>query len=169
MRTANLTRQDQESLLSRLEEMPAFLEAALRGLSPEAAAVRGPENTFSPVEQCWHLADLEREGFGARIRRLLAEDDPALPDFDGERAAQQRRYRSLALEDGARALREARAENLAALRRVSGAGWTRTGTQDGVGRVALRDVPAMMVEHDASHRREIEAWLRAFAATPGSR
>jgi hypothetical protein len=29
-----------------------------------------------------------------------------------------------------------------------------------VGRVALKDVPALAAAHDASHRGEIEAWLR---------
>ena len=51
-----------------------------------------------------------------RIRRLLTEVEPALPDFDGERVAQERNYKSLSLADGLEAFRRARAENLAALR-----------------------------------------------------
>lgn len=37
------------------------------------------------------MADLEREGFGARLQRLLGEVDPFLPDFDGDRAAREMR------------------------------------------------------------------------------
>jgi hypothetical protein len=47
------------------------------------------------------------------------------------------------------------------LRAVGPDQWTRAGTQEGVGRVALCDLPHMMAEHDASHRAEIEAWARA--------
>jgi len=151
---------ERDELLARLEEMPGFLEAAFAGLSAADAVRPGPNGTFSPVEQCWHLADLEREGFGARIERLLTEDNPFLPDFDGDRIARERSYRSRTLAAGLHAFRDARAENLARLRSVAEAGWTRSGTQEGVGRIALRDVPALALAHDASHRSEIEAWLR---------
>jgi hypothetical protein len=150
---------EREGLLSRLEEMPAFLEAAFGALSAADAVRPGPNGTFSPVEQCWHLADLEREGFGARIDRLLTEDDPFLPDFDGDRVARDRDYRSRALAAGLRAFRDARAENVAKLRAPADVQWDRSRRQEGVGRVALRDVPALAAAHDAAHRGEIEAWL----------
>jgi hypothetical protein len=153
-----------ERLLARLEEMPGFLEAALGALSSAEAVVPGPDGTFSPVEQCWHLADLEREGYAARIGRLLSEDDPYLPDFDGDRVARERRYRTLSLAEGLHAFRKARAETLSKLRSIRNGEWERAGRQEGVGRVALCDLPAMIAEHDASHRGEIEAWLRGRGA-----
>src|SRR6185369_4629976 len=110
-------------------------------------------------EQCWHLADLEREGFGERLRRLREEDRPVLTDWDGERAAVERAYRQRTCADGVAAFAAARRANLALIASIRAEEWERTGTQDGVGPVALCDLPAMMAEHDASHRREIEAWL----------
>ena len=100
--------------------MPDILDEAFGGLSAAEARIAGTDG-FSPVEQCWHLADLEREGYGVRIRRLLTEDEPALPDFDGERVARERDYKSLSLTEGLAAFRRARAENLAALRGLSDA------------------------------------------------
>jgi DinB superfamily len=137
-----------------------LLEAAFGSLSPTAAVVPGVDGTFSPVEQCWHLADLEREGYGERIRRLLKEDDPFLPDFDGERVARDRRYKTLSLAEGLRTFRAARARTLSMLRTVRDGDWERSGRQEGVGRIALSDLPPMIAGHDASHRREIEAWVR---------
>ncbi len=160
---------ERESLLSELTRMPDFLEATFAGLQPADTAARGPGNAFSPVEQCWHLADLEREGFGVRLNRLLTEDDPKLADFDGERVAKERNYRSLSLADGIAAFRKARSENVLAFRRVSTEAWARSGTQVGVGRMALCDLPSMMAEHDAAHRGEIEAWVRAFEERPNPR
>lgn len=159
MRYMLLTRADQETLLQQLGAMPNVLDAAFGGLSATDARIEGADG-FSPVEQCWHLADLERDGYGVRIRRLLTEDEPVLPDFDGERVARERDYKSLSISEGLAAFRLARAENLTALRRVSDDEWERRGTQDGVGRVGLCDVPAMMAEHDAAHRKEIETWVR---------
>jgi hypothetical protein len=153
----------QHTLLEQLSAMPAFLDAAFGRLSDDDARVAGADGA-SPVEQCWHLADLERDGYAARIRRLLNEVEPALPDFDGKRVAHERHYKSLSLEEGIAAFRRARAENLAALRALSASDWERRGTQEGVGRVGLCDIPLMMAEHDAAHRAEIEEWKQGQRA-----
>ena len=157
MRYMLLSPVDRRTLLEQLSAMPAFLDEAFGGVSEDARA-EGADG-FSPVEQCWHLADLERDGYAVRIRRLLNEVEPALPDFDGERVAHERHYKSLSLEDGLEAFRRARAENLAALRALSASEWERRGTQEGVGRVGLCDIPLMMAEHDAAHRAEIDQWM----------
>jgi len=160
MRYLKLPRLEREALWEKLEAMPGFLAERLGGLSRDDAALPGPDGTFSPVEQCWHLADLEREGYGLRIRRLLTEADPVLPDFDGARLAEERRYRTRSLEGGIDAFREARTANLAMLHALTAEEWSHRGTQEGVGPVALCDIPLMMAEHDAGHRSEIEAWGR---------
>lgn len=161
MKYLRLGRDERKAVMDGLEAMPGFLARRFGSLSADEAARPGPDGGFSPVEQCWHLADLEREGFAARIRRLLDEAEPFLPDFDGTRIARERQYRSRSLEEGLAAFRSGRAANLALLRTVSAEQWLRGGTQEGVGPVALCDLPQMMAEHDASHRAEIEAWARA--------
>jgi hypothetical protein len=160
MRYLMLGREERESLLSSLREMPDWLGGVVAGLSAADQVIRPSAGGFAPVEQCWHLADLEREGFRTRIGRLLAEQDPELPDFDGTRIAEERGYRSLSLAEGLRAFREARAETLALIRSIEGETWKRAGRQEGVGAVMLCDLPSMMAQHDAAHRGEIEAWLR---------
>jgi len=159
MRFMNLRREDRESLLASLHEMPAWLGRTFGSLSAADAARRSSDGMFAPVEQCWHLADLEREGFAERLRRLRDEDRPVLADWDGERAAIERAYRERTCADGIAAFAAARRANLALIASIRAEEWERAGTQNGVGPVALCDLPAMMAEHDASHRREIEAWL----------
>ncbi len=161
MRYSMLNTFEQDRLLSDLQAMPAFLEASFGAMSPSEAVTPGPNDTFAPVEHCWHLADLEREGYAARIRRLREEADPWLPDFDGATIARERDYRSRSLAAGIAAFRAARLENLSALRTLTPEDWMRPGTQEGVGGIRLCDIPAMMAEHDASHRQEIQAWLEA--------
>jgi hypothetical protein len=147
-----------EALLETLEQMPQYLEQQFCSLTAERLRQRGADGSFSPVEQVWHLADLEREGFGLRIDRLLSESEPQLPDFDGAAIAATRRYRSLSLTAGLAAFRQARQRNLAMLRTLAADAWTRSGQQQGVGRVSLCDLPGFMSQHDAAHRGEISAW-----------
>ena len=161
MKYMRLGRAERTALVAGLEAMPDFLTKRFASLSADEAARPGPGDAFSPVEQCWHLADLEREGYAVRITRLLTEHEPALPDFDGTRIARERNYKSLSMSEGIAAFREARAANVAALRRLSEREWERRGTQEGVGSIGLCDVPAMMAEHDEAHRKEIDAWVRA--------
>ena len=151
---------EREELLASLDEMPEFLQSTFARLSAERILTRGPEETFSPVEQVWHLADLEREGFGRRIRRLLTECEPHLPDFDGERVAAERNYRGLSLNEGLRAFAEARQKNIELLRTIETERWFLSGTQEGIGKVSLCDIPGFMLQHDTAHRIEIEEWKR---------
>jgi hypothetical protein len=155
---------DPGKLLDELAGMPAWLAEAAAQVG-EARWLLAPVGGFCMVEQAWHLADLEREGYGERIRRLVAEQDPSLPDFDGARVAAERDYRARSLAEGLAAFAAARAENLARLRALDPAAWDRAGRQEGVGRITLRDVPRMMREHDESHRAEVAA-LVAGAAPP---
>jgi hypothetical protein len=153
-----------DATLLALEAMPAFLEQA--ALTLEGRPTRGPAGGgFSIVEHAWHLADLEREGFGVRLRRLLTEEDPALPDFDGARLARERSYAARPLGGGVGAFATARAANLAVLRSVPDEAWAWAGRQAGVGLVTLGDISRLMREHDDAHRAEIGA-LIASVATP---
>ena len=149
-----------------LVRMPEELARVLHALSSATARERRAGLAFSAVEQVWHLADLEHEGFGRRIERLLHEDRPLLPDFDGDAIAAERDYRRRSLRDGLAAFAAARATNLAHLDRVREGEWDRSGIQEGVGPVVLADLPVLMSEHDAAHRAEIERWLAAGAGSP---
>ena len=150
-----MNRREFETLLLTLESTAALLARAADSLGPCEARRRPSERAFSFVENVWHLADLEREGYGERIRRILSEENPALANFDGDRLARERAYQERDLERGLALFARARAQNLEALRRLGPADWKRSGSQEGVGRVALSDIPRMMAEHDRSHGADI--------------
>jgi DinB superfamily len=167
MRYLMLDRPEREALLERLTAMPEWVEEVFGRLPAERAARKAKDGGFAPVEQCWHLADLEREAFAERLRRLRDEDEPLLADFDGDRMAAERRYLGLTASEAIAAFAAARARNVALLREVRPEEWNRSGQQEGVGPVMLCDLPVMMAEHDRAHRAEIEAWIASDAAGAG--
>jgi DinB superfamily len=163
MKFLKLDKLEREAIYRELESMPDFLADTFGGLTSAEAATTLSADALSPVEQCWHLADLEREGYAVRIRRLLEDSHPWLEDFDGARIARERQYKQKSLADGIEAFRQARLSNLALIQALKPDDWRRQGEQEGVGPVMLCDIPAMMAGHDTAHRKEIADWLRARA------
>ena len=154
-----MNRRNLETLLLTLESTPALVAKAAAQLNASQVRQAPPGGGFSLLEHVWHLADLEREGYGVRIRRILSEVEPPLSDFEGERMARERCYARRDLAEGLAAFTAARSRNIDKLREVGNADWKRRGVQYGVGSVALEDIPRMMAEHDRGHTTEIAALL----------
>ena len=159
-----MNRREFETLLLTLESTPALLARAAAALPRSEVRCRPAQRSFSFVENVWHLADLEREGFGLRIQRILTEENPALANFDGDLLARERAYQERDVERGLALFARARAQNLETLRQLRPADWKRRGSQEGIGRVALSDIPRMMAEHDRSHGADI---AHILATVPG--
>jgi hypothetical protein len=140
-------------ILETLSRTPALIERVVAQV-PDAL-VRVRSGSFALVEHAWHLADLERDGFGERIRRILTEDNPFLADFDGEGVAREREYLKLELPSALAEFATARLETLRLLRSVPAGQWTRRGEQEGVGIVTLADMPRRILDHDFAHLNEI--------------
>ena len=167
-----MNRRELETLFLTLESTPALLARAAAEVPEDGVRQRGTAGGFSLVEHVWHLADLEREAYGVRIRRLLTEDEPVLSNFEGDRVARERMYLRRDLAEGLLAFTSARTRNLQLHREVSAEDWKRAGRQEGIGRIELSDVPRMMTEHDRAHGVEIAelvAELRDRIVPPASR
>jgi hypothetical protein len=149
-----------------LRQMPDVVVQAARTLPGSVVSDRPPDGGYAMIEHVWHLADLETEAYEVRIRRILEENEPELPTFDGDEVAAKRMYRALRLRDGIKKFADARARNLASLAAVEAEAWDRAGIQEGVGRITLRDLPRLMHEHDQTHRAEIAALLEHLANGP---
>lgn len=158
-----MNRRELETLLLTLESTPLLIARAAAGISSAAARRRPVSGVFSFVENVWHLADLEREGFGVRIRRILSEEEPTLSNFDGERIARERGYQSRDVAEGIDAFARARRRNVEALRSIAPGDWKRRAFQDEVGPLLLEDVPRRMAEHDRSHTAEVAALLEELS------
>ena len=143
-------------MFDALRAFPHRLRELLATAPPERLRTRAKDGGFAFIEHAWHLADLEVEGYGVRIRRILEEDEPELADFRGDAIAEERKYLELELEPALRRFAEARAANVAMLESARDRA-ERGGMQEGVGRVTLARVAEMMAEHDAGHAAELHA------------
>jgi hypothetical protein len=127
---------------------------------------RPAPDEWSLTEVSCHLRDVEREVHQARFRALLAEDTPFLPGVVSDAWAAEREYRA---QEGPAALAEflaARAQTLALLRGLDEAAWTRQGRHAFFGLTTMHELLHLVVKHDDTHWRQIEALLQSapFAA-----
>jgi GNAT superfamily N-acetyltransferase len=143
------------ALIDTLAKTPDLVAELTLGLSSNDLRWRPEDDSFSFVEQACHLRDLEVEGYGVRIRRLLAEDGPALEDFDGARIAAERDYAAQGFAEALAAFRAARHENMDAVRTLENRSFGRQGTFDGARPITLHGVLEMMREHDEDHIRQL--------------
>ncbi len=147
--------------IERLATMPAFLSAAVEAVDPGELVFRPGKDGFSLTEQACHLRDLEREGYLVRVTRMLAESAPALAGFDGTAVAKARDYLSQDAHAAAREFATARRELIALLAPLGDSQLAREAVFGGE-RITLADLVAMVIDHDRSHREEIEELLDAM-------
>jgi hypothetical protein len=146
--------------MHNLATFPTDVRRWMESVPAELLTKRPAAGGLALVENAWHLADLEAEGYGVRLRRLLSEISPTLPDFQGDVIAKERDYVNLPLAPALERFARARAENLALIENATEQQRQRTGEQEGVGTVNLERVVAMMAEHDEGHAEEIAALRR---------
>lgn len=142
-------------LLQFLDGTPAQISELIDGLSDSELRWQDSESEFSAVASICHLRDLEVQGYATRIKRILDESDPALPDFDGARVAAESNYNQEQLDAAFPAFLLTRKQNVQKLRSLTEEQLRRTGTLEGVGRITLTRLAQMMREHDEGHLEDL--------------
>jgi DinB superfamily len=158
--------QDEERrpLLETLTATPGQLKSALQGVPKKLLLWRPAPGKWSILEIVCHMRDMERDAYLARYRRILAEDEPPLPDVDGDVIALQRDYRSQKLSAVLKEWRAARKEVLRLLKGVKGTAWQRGGVHETAGRLSMEDfLRRHAVGNDEAHLGQIAATKRRFA------
>jgi uncharacterized damage-inducible protein DinB len=158
--------EDRERRLHRdtLRTTPARLKAALRGV-PKAVWLWTPApGKWSILEIACHLRDMERDAYLARYRRLLTEDEPTLPDVDGDVYALERDYRAQKPGEVLREWTRLRRESLRLLAGVKAAQWSRRGRHETAGPLTVAHLLRRhAVGNDEAHLGQIEAIKRRHA------
>ena len=157
-----LSAEEFEAAIQFLGSTPVWLESHLRGLTDSQLRLKpGPEpDAFSFAEHVHHLRDIEIEGYSQRLRRILAEESPSLPDIDGTRLAIDRVYNRQPVAPALMEFTAARRKNVVLLRQLSPEQLTREAGLEGTGRVTLARLVRMWREHDVVHRAELQELLK---------
>ena len=146
-----MTRSDLENAAQKLADFPTALRGMLAGLPEEVVRRKRSMTEFSILENVCHLRDIERDGYSVRLRRLLEEAQPFLPDLDGSRLAQERDYNSQAIQNALETFANERMANVALIRALRPEQLSRTGHLETVGPVSVEQLLRRMQEHDREH------------------
>ena len=84
--------------MKTLRATPVVLRALVKGVDEARLRRRPAPGQRGIIEVVGHLADTEERAL-ARVRRMLAEQDPELEPFGQEALAEERRYLDLMLEE----------------------------------------------------------------------
>ena len=151
----NAGRDDFRALLEFLKDTPNKLANLTDGLADDEIRLKNSAAEFSALEIICHLRDLELQGYTERIRRILAEADPVLADFDGARVAAESSYNSEQPGVALQAFQTARSENIKLLQALTGVDLEREGTLAGVGKITLKRLAELIREHDEGHLEDL--------------
>lgn len=152
------------SVLDSFQLLPRDLRQISQGFSA-AERTRAPTaGGFSLLEHACHLRDYEVEGVERRIDRILAEDEPALDDFEGDRIAIERNYRRQDFDLAMSEFERSRSRTLLRLAGLSDAQLDRMTRFGSIGQMTLRQMIDMFAEHDRTHCQELELLAAEIAA-----
>ncbi len=161
MEDRQMTGEEFKELVRQLEAMPERVQLLVKGLAEDQCRWKPSDNEFSALENVCHLKDIEEEGYGVRIRKLLEEREPFLNDLDGARLAIERDYNHQDIVDALNRFTTARRGNVTVVKDLPLTELDRQGTFEGVGPVTLGRLLEMMHEHDSAHLEELTALANA--------
>jgi hypothetical protein len=141
-------------MIKTLRATPVVVRALVAGVDRAQLRRRPAPGEWAIIEVVGHLADTEERAL-ARVRRMLAEEDPELEPFDQEALAEQRRYLDLDLERELARLERLRAEHLALLVGLDDPGWERTGRHGEHGEMSVELYETHVAAEEVDHLAQI--------------
>ena len=125
----------------------------LNGLGEQAARLRPSPESWSISDIVSHLADVEKH-YLARLKRVLAEDNPLLPEILPDESAHHSADR---LSHLLARFEEARGETISFLRATTDPDWERPAVHETRGETDLRELAELILEHDVEHLNQVAA------------
>lgn len=137
--------------IAKLAATPQQAENLTHKLSEEQLSWRPAPDVFSIRENILHLRDIDIEGYEKRLRLILTEERPMLPDVDGRKLARERDYNAQPVKPALDDLRRSRAASIERLKACTELDLNRAAEMQGVGTIDLRRLLELWIEHDAGH------------------
>ena len=148
-----------QALIDRYRDGYRVVSEALQGITDTELDARPAPGKWTAREIVHHLADSEMRS-AIRLRRLLAEDQPAIIGYDQEEYARRLHY-DRPIAESLDAFRTARSSTSEILQRMTDAEWARTGTHTESGAYSVMQWLEIYAAHAHGHAEQI---TRARAA-----
>ena len=156
-----MEQRDKERMLWNLRSLPNELGDLLTELDEETLRWRPVPNKWSIKEIMCHLRDMESDAYLARYRRILAEDNPVLPNVDQDQLAIDRDYRN---QDAMAALAEfkrLRASTIEILEATPTDSWSRSGVHETDGPLTIEQLLIRQIKgNDLNHLAQMKDIVR---------
>jgi len=128
---------------------------AVKGMSGEELRKRPVVGKWSTLEVVCHLADFEIVG-ADRVKRVIAEDRPTLPDGDENKFAARLAYHERKIEDELQVIAGIRAQVTRILKTLQDKDFARVGNHTVAGPLTLEQLVQRMAKHVRHHVGFIE-------------
>ena len=153
--------------ISLLAKTPVVLETLLGDLGAELLEWKPGADRWSIREVLAHLAQLEQV-YVERVRRMIAEDAPALAKYDLDGAKARQEYSRGSGAENLAHFTRARRSTLAIFANLPIAAGARTGVHSELGTITLSHMLNEWANHDLGHLRQIAELYRAHEFHPHS-
>lgn len=152
--------------VAALSAMPAKVKDLVAQMPRDAWRTRPAAGSFSLVEHVCHLGDIDGEGYRLRLDRMLKEDQPSLPDIDGDVLARERNYQEQDLSAALAAFSATRREIVTHLAKLTPKERQRSGLMGGTELLTVEGLAATMLAHDSAHLDELAGLLGEVTRSP---
>jgi len=144
---------DRSALLERYAIGADAVDDALVGITEQELDRRPPSGEWTAREIVHHLADSESMAY-IRLRRLIAEDDPAIAGYDEPEWARRLHYER-PIQPSVAVVHAVRAASHQLLSSMTDDEWSRTGTHGESGAYSVDGWLAIYAEHSHEHADQV--------------
>jgi hypothetical protein len=145
-------------LVARYREGPAVVETALAGATEAELDARPADGGWTARETAHHIADSELTS-AIRLRRLIAEDEPAIMGYDGDEFARTLYYGDRPVSTALASIGAARAGTAEILDRLMETQWARKGSHNELPSYGVLEWLEVYAAHCHEHAEQIASAL----------
>ncbi len=146
---------EHKRLIERLESSAEDLASYLGKFSEQELLTPPAPNEWSIHQVICHLRDNEEQVFLFRVKKILVEDNPPVPNFEQD-AWQREHYSSTEpLKKMLADFRAARRKQIALLRKTTDRDWSRTARHPEYGTISIYWIVNYNVNHTLEHVAQI--------------
>src|SRR5262245_62013723 len=138
------------SLIDDFATGPQLVRDAVKGMTRDQIIARPVPGKWSTLEVVTHLSDFEIV-YADRIKRIIAENRPTLPDGDENAFAAHLAYQNRDLDDGRQVPGSIRAQVTRILRTLNDDDFSRIGVHAAAGPLSILQFVERVVDHVKHH------------------